>query len=230
MTGGIPGKVARSARALRQKGAWTVCGPEQRRGPCGQSRVGWERVMDTSEDFISRGVTGSSDIFRKIFPATLGSPGSESKRRRAQMTGPHSGPGWGPDRQTTAHTPLPPRSLWKILLQLQSSENRISRVTRWRYRAEKMLSFLKGKSRQGNDDTFTTTEVFVGPIGTVGLCQTKPTCLGTSSVFASNWVLGYKQSYFGNSASLFEKNGRTRKGSCVSDLRNMHSPPRLAIC
>lgn len=178
MTGGIPGKVARSARALRQKGAWTVCGPEQRRGPCGQSRVGWERVMDTSEDFISRGVTGSSDIFRKIFPATLGSPGSESKRRRAQMTGPHSGPGWGPDRQTTAHTPLPSRSLWKILLQLQSSENRISRVTRWRSRAEQMLSFLKGKSRQGNDDTFTTTEVFVGPIGTVGLCQTKPTCLG----------------------------------------------------
>lgn len=86
--------------------------------------------MDTSEDFISRGVTGSSDIFRKIFPAALGSPGSESKRRRAWMTGPHSGPGWEPDRQTTAHMPLPPLSLWKILLQLQSSENRISRVTR----------------------------------------------------------------------------------------------------
>lgn len=33
------------------------------------------------------------------------------------------------------------------------------------------LSFLKGKSRRGNDDTLTTTEALAGRVGTLGLFQ-----------------------------------------------------------
>lgn len=59
----------------------------------------------------------------------------------------------------------------------------------------------KGKSRQENDDTFTTTEVFVGHIRTLDLFQS----LRVWDFFsvAGNWALGSKESYFENSASQF---------------------------
>ena len=122
----------------------------------------------------------------------------------------------------TAHTALPLLLLLGDSLQLQPSWKQSFPSYQIAFESQTNKRYHFWKINQ-DGETMTHSPQLKRLLGVLGpLACSKAHMSGTSLRFASNWALNYKHSYFGNSASHFEKPGRTRKGSRVLGLRNLH--------